>query len=97
MEVIEWSRLIARTLSVPLHRYSAPAVRGIEGVRQDDLLVRALFLPLSRGIRRGLLSYSAPLKGHSFNPLENLQEKYLKIFDRPSFVEKILLDHGFEQ
>ena len=64
MEWIEWSRLIARTLYIPLHRYSAPAVvsfghvqekRGIEGVRQDDLLVRALFLPLSRGIRGGLL------------------------------------------
>ena len=39
---------------------------------------------------------STPM-GHSFNPLENLQEKYLKIFDRPSFVEKNLLDHGFEQ
>ena len=45
MEWIEWSRLIERTLSVPLHRYSAPAVahvvrvrakRGIEGVRRIE-------------------------------------------------------------
>jgi hypothetical protein len=51
------------TLSVPLLRYSAPAVvpfsrvrakRGIEGVRQDDLLVGTYLLPLSRGIRGGL-------------------------------------------
>ena len=36
--------------------------RGIEGVRQDDLLVRTSFLPLSRGIREGLLGRSP----HSF-------------------------------
>jgi hypothetical protein len=43
----------AKTPSVPLHRYSAPAVRGIEGVRQDDLLGGTQFLPLCRGIREG--------------------------------------------
>ena len=73
MEVIEWSRLIVKTLSVPLLRYSAPAVvpfshvqekRGIEGVRQDDLLVGTIVLPLCRGISGGLLRsiHSIPSK-----------------------------------
>ena len=44
----------AKTLSVPLHRYSTPLLivpfghvqekRGIEGVRQDDLIVRTHLL-----------------------------------------------------